>query len=282
MPANRSRTDRWRTQLQQIAARGGGLEFSVAKADRTDASPDLIWRVRLLAAGDAELVVEQPAAMGQPVRFEEGTRLVGVMSVGQNRWMFQTHVLAADAPQEFPRYRGLRVAAPDVVERCVRRDFMRVSTASLSLPEVECWPLLDPATVVAPEVANRAAILELQQAHTNLAQGRESILLPEVGPPFSARLMNIGGGGVGLMIGRDEAAAADKARLIWMRVDLRPQIVAPLALTARIVHTHLDSAQNLYCGAAFEFAFNVPHREFVVSQVTRYVSMVQQPGRRAA
>jgi hypothetical protein len=281
MPANRSRTDRWRDLLLQIAARGGGLEFSVAKPENDD-SPDLVWRVRLLAVGNRELVLEHPVAMGQPVKFDEGTKLVGVMSVGQNRWMFHTQVLGSATPVEFSRVAGLRFTAPETVERCARRDFLRVSTASLNLPVVECWPLLDPTSVTPAEIANRAAILGMDRGESVGDQSPDSILLPEVGPPFTSRLMNIGGGGVGLMIGKTEAVAAERSRLIWMRVNLMPHIPAPLAITGRVVHTHLDSAQNLYAGVAFEFAFNPAHKDFVVSQVTRYVNQVQAAARRAA
>jgi hypothetical protein len=282
MPANRSRTDRWRESLHQIAERGGGIEFTVARPRGADPSPDLVWRVRLLAVGERELALEQPMAMGQPLKFDEGMSLIGVMAVGQNRWMFHTRVLGASTPAEFPRIQGLRVALPDSVERCARRDFLRISTASLNLPMVECWPLLDPTTVAGPEVANRAAILALLRGEPISSQSPDSILLPEVGPSFSARLMNIGGGGVGLLINKSEIAAAERSRLIWMRINLTPEIPAPLALTGRVVHTHLDSAQNLYAGVAFEFAFNPTHREFVVDQVTRYTSRVQEMARKAA
>jgi hypothetical protein len=281
MPANRSRTDRWRDSLHQIAQRGGGLEFSVARQGPSD-TPDLVWRVRLLAVGNKELVLENPYAMGQMVKFEEGTQLVGVMSVGQNRWMFHTQVLGTSTPAEFPRINGLRFTAPETVERCARRDFLRISTATLNLPQVECWPLLDPTSVTPAEVANRAAILQLQSGESAPSQHQDSILLPEVGPPFTAQLMNIGGGGLGLMIGKNEAVAAERSRLIWMRLNLTPHIAAPIAITGRVVHTHLDSAQNLYAGVAFEFAFNPAHKDFVISQVTRYVNQVQATARRAA
>jgi hypothetical protein len=208
---------------------------------------------------------------------------VGVMTVGQNRWMFHSRVLGpADGPTPFGRQLGVRIVMPESVERCARRDFLRISTAELHLPTVDCWPLLDPTTVTAPELANRARILDLERGDgASGSDHRDSILLPEVGPPFAARLMNLGGGGVGLLVGKDEASAADKSRLVWMRINLMPHIRAPLAITARIVHTHLDSSQNLYLGAAFEFAFHAGHREFVVDQVTRYVERVQVSARAA-
>src|SRR5262245_46996427 len=93
VPANRSRTEKWRDSLQQIADRGGGLEFSVAKGKslpEPNNGPDLVWRVRLLGITDTQLLLEQPVAVGSPMKFEEGMELVAVMSVGQNRWMFHT------------------------------------------------------------------------------------------------------------------------------------------------------------------------------------------------
>jgi hypothetical protein len=57
-----------------------------------------------------------------------------------------------------------------------------------------------------------------------------------------------------------------------MRVNLGPDLPAPIALTGRIVHTHMDSAQSIHVGLAFEFGFNPGHREFVISQVCGMVS----------
>jgi hypothetical protein len=94
--------------------------------------------------------------------------------------------------------------------------------------------------------------------------------------------MNVGGGGLGLMVDKSEASAASRAKLVWLRVHLEPVIALPLGLTAKIVHTHIDSTQNLYAGLAFEFAFHQSHRDFVVEQIERYISRLQAPLRKAA
>jgi hypothetical protein len=83
-------------------------------------------------------------------------------------------------------------------------------------------------------------------------------------------------------VDRGEASAADRARLYWLRVNLTPTIPAPIAITARLVHTHLDSAQNLYAGMAFEWAFHLAHRDFVVEQIARYVLELQRQQAKAA
>ncbi|MDX2118192.1 MAG: flagellar brake protein [Planctomycetota bacterium] len=278
MPANRSRTDRWRECLQQISERGGGIEFAFARADQTDAEAageagDLMWRVHVLGLSNDEILVEHPSAMGQPLNVREGAELVVVMAVGQNRWMFRTRAIGTHALQG-PRghaTRSLRLMMPAAVERCQRRNFLRVGSASLNLVRTRIWPLLDPSSVVLAEAANR----DLFKTGGNAALGDDRIVLPEVGPSFDARLMNIGGGGVGLLVNKNDASAASRARMVWMMLDLTPTLSAPLAVTARIAHTHIDSEQNLYLGTAFEFTFNIAHRSFVVDQVLKYVNQLQ-------
>ncbi|HLP83255.1 MAG TPA: flagellar brake protein [Phycisphaerales bacterium] len=280
MPANRSRNERWRESLHQIYERSGCLEFSLAPdATHTDQTPDLVWRVRLLGVKDNELLVERPSACGKAVPLQEGSKLVGVMIIGQNRWMFNTRILTrADGPNPWPAsLNGLRVKMPDTVERCSRRESMRVSTAELHAPTVECYKLLEPSTVATAELASKTQILELERTGQTLNFTEASQLsLPEVGPKFTGKLVNVGGGGMGLLVDKSEASAANNAKLVWMRIDLRPTIPAPLSLVGKIVHTHMDSAQNVYAGVAFEFAFNPQHRDFVVQQVERYINTLQQ------
>lgn len=280
MPANRSRTLRWRSCLEQLRARRGALEIAIdtnRDPNATESGKSLIWRVRLVDVSDEAIVVESPRAFGQSISFDPGAALVVAMTIGQNRWMFRTEVIDPD-----PRIPdAIRLRSPEKVERCSRRSFYRVSTAQLNPAPVECWPLLDPASAVAAEVANRAMI---QQAisEDNQCEGIDQdafCVLPEVGPKFSAQLVNIGGGGAGLLISAADSSAIGRAPLLWMRIDLTPEIPIPLGLTARVVHTHLDSAQNLYAGMTFDFSYNTGHRDFIISQIARYTHLVQHTGK---
>ncbi|MEL7472884.1 MAG: flagellar brake protein [Planctomycetota bacterium] len=225
---------------------------------------DLLWRVRILDLDDERIVLERPTIAGGTVKLRPGTPLVVVMSIGQNRWMFRSVVIGG--PEGESDHGRLHMTMPEVVERCARRSFLRVTTAQLQLPTVECWPLLDPTTVVTAERANRA------QVTSGKPSENDHLVLPEVGPKFQARLMNVSGGGVGLLVDPTEAAGLDRARMLWMRVALTPIISEPIGLTARVVHTHIDSSQNRYAGCAFEFAFHPEHREFIVGQISEYVS----------
>lgn len=277
MAARRSRTDGWRRSLEQICERGGGLEISAsALGEANDAgASDLLWRVRLLRMSDAELVVEMPSAAGRSMPMPEGTDLIVLMAVGQNRWMFHSRVLGTVLLGEYGRQprEGLRLVMPQRVERCRRRDFYRISTASISLPGMTCWPLLDPTSVVAAEVANRAQARDLLRGTGEVIEGLG--VLPDVGPSFSAVLANISGGGVGLLVPPAETSGIGHGPLFWMRIDLRPRIALPIGVTGRLVHSHRDSEQTLHAGMAFEFQFNPSHRAFVIDQISRYVEKIR-------
>lgn len=290
MPASRSRTERWKECLQQIHQRDGGLEISIptlpSHIDHQAVPPlvaqhsgDLIWRVRVLALTETEILVEPPTAAGSTIDLEPNIGVVAVMSIGQNRWMFITRTLGyAGTTHQGRPVRALRLAMPDHVERCQRRNFYRVGLAELHLPKVECWSVLNPTSVVAAEIANRAQILDLidNQRTGQVHIVEDPLILPEVGPKFPAKLMNIGGGGAGLMLEPTDAHAMDRARYYWLRIDLTPHIPAPIAMTARLAHTHIDSTQALYAGMAFEWSFNAGHKDFVVDQIRRYVSAIQR------
>lgn len=239
---------------------------------------NLIWRVRIVALNDREIHVEQPTAMGSLIDLARGLTLVAVMSIGQNRWMFHTRSLGTIGGERGPRM--LRLEMPENVERVQRRNFYRISTAEIALPVVECWPLLDPASVAVAEVANRALIQELNQSEITGRVGGptpdDSLVLPEVGPKFAARLVNLGGGGAGLLIRREDSGALERARLFWLRIDLTPNIPAPIAMTARLAHTRFDSEQNIHAGLAFDFSFHPSHKSFVVDQIARYVGLLQR------
>lgn len=275
MPANRSRTERWMDCLAEIADRGGSIELAIARdagpGGIQDARCDLVWRVRLFSVGDSEMVAENPSTLNTAARLPEGTELIGAMTIGQNRWMFRTTVLGP-APSLSRGPQSIRIRTPDHVERCSRRSFYRVPLGGVELPPVELWPLLDPASAVVAEVANRAHIHDLQSARNIDPADTDRVVMPEVGPRLNGVLANLGGGGAGILIDRAEAGPLDHYRLFWMRIDLRPEIEAPIGLTAKLAHTHADSGGRVYTGVAFEFGFNQGHRDFVVEQIGRYIS----------
>lgn len=276
VPANRSRTDRWRQSLQKIYERGGGLEFAICRHEDQEEVKDLVWRVRVLGLSDDEILIEQPGAMGQSFAIHEGVSLIGIMAVGQNKWMFKTKVIETTFNQSrggtFP---ALRIQMPEKVVRCLRRQGDRTSIAHLDLPKVDCWKLIDPMSAVPVEVANRIQVEELvSNGHTAQATD-DQMALPTVGPKFEACLANIGGGGVGLVVPSESRSAIESGKVFWLRLDLRPTIPAPIVLTAKLAHTHIDSEQNTYAGMAFDFGINAQHKDFIIKQIARYLNSAQ-------
>lgn len=287
MGARRSRTARWREGLEQILERGGGLEIAIDHADSGDAdhSGNLVWRVRLYEIADDSLTIEMPGALGSSFRIGPGTPLVAVMAIGQNRWKFHTTVLGeANAHSGRRPFPAMRVAMPDNVERCIRRSSDRVATDAFQLPSVQCWTLLEAESAIPAELANRARINELLKAREQgePSAALEAALLPAVGPSSPGALSNIGGGGIGVRFEPTSRVDLDTRNLYWMRLDLRPWVPAPLAVTARLAHVHTDSSQCLHAGFAFDFSHNPEHRTFVIEQMERCMRLMQSSHQRKA
>ncbi len=272
MPASRSRTERWRQSLQRIRDRRGGLEFTIDRAQGQDHdTADIVWRVRLIDFNDDTMTLEHPGAMGCAFEIAKNTPLIGIMSVGQNRWMFRTHVLSSSHGALRAAEDTLKVAMPTTVERCMRRAFNRTRVGSINLPAVDVYPLLDPASTAPCESASRVLTEQLRAKGEQANISADPVMLPQVGPRFTAQLANLGGGGVGLVVDKDNKQPLDTHHLFWLSVDLRPTIPAPLVMAARLAHTHIDSQGNTYAGLAFEFGHASDHKNFILDQINHFI-----------
>jgi hypothetical protein len=242
----------------------------------------LVWRVRLLALTEGEILVEQPATIGQPIELEPGIGLVAILAIGQNRWMFSTTCLGTIrySPGGHRAASALRLSLPESVERCQRRSHYRVQTAELSLPEVEVWPLLEPRSVVLAERANELRFEQDGRASApGIAVSADQEIMPEVGPGFTATLLNIGGGGVGLRVRPEDSHILARHKLYWLCVSLPPELTTPICATGKLAHTNVESTHHVYAGMAFDFSFNAGHQRFVVEQIRRYVARQQETQR---
>lgn len=290
MPARRSRTEHWRDTLEQLQQRNGAIELTIPGASAVSDHPDegasnLIWRVRVLALTDQELLVEHPVVLRQRVDLHPGIDLVGVIVSGPNRWMFSTRhlgnaVALVSGGRETP---AVRLAMPQSVERCQRRSFYRVSAVGLTLPRVECHPLHDPASAAIAEAANRSEFQAAEERANGVIARIESggIVLPDVGPSIPGVLMNLGGGGAGVLFEAEHARSAERFRHLWIRLHLTPHVPVPLGVAARIVHTHIDAQHRVYAGVSFDFSGDRTHERFVITQLCRYISDVQRDQLRA-
>ncbi len=286
MPASRSRTTEWRRSLEQLREREGAIEIAVARdGDASNEaifnSLDLVWRVRVLDLTEHEVCVDLPFALGRAVELPTGTELVGAIAIGQNRWMFRTKVLGAwSARAPFPRtHRGIRLVLPDHVERCIRRA-NRVDVGSINLPKVEMWPLLEPRSVLPAQRASELAFKAMLAGEPALPTSDD--MMPTTGPGFSATLVNLGGGGLGILVEPSDSAALSRHRLFWIRFTLGDITPVPIAAAARVVHTHMDSTHRVYAGVSFDFDFNPAYQRVVAEQIVHAITQLTNAQQRAA
>lgn len=283
MPASRSRTTEWRRSLEQLRDRGGAIEIAVAHDEFAGNElsktfnnvADLVWRVRVLDITDECFSVDLPFALGRPVELPDDTTLVGAIAIGQNRWMFKTRVIGSWTPTgPFPKtHRGVRLALPDHVERCLRR-MTRVSVAEIRLPKIEMWPLLDAKSVLLAQKASQLAFESYLAGGT--AEAPSEDLMPTVGPSFKGTLANLGGGGLGIQVDGTDSAAFARHRMFWLRFSLGAITPVPIAAAARVVHTHIDSAHRVYAGVSFTFDFNPSYQRVVSEQILRAISQLTE------
>ena len=288
MPAKRSRTLQWRRCLTQVRDRRGALEIAFLRHNEragNTVGSHLLWRVRLLDLTEDEILVEPPMALGEVMPVEPGVDIVAILAVGQNRWTFTTTHLGLTEHHSGPNrtIAAMRLAMPRTVQRCQRRSHYRMETTGLVLPEAEVWPLLDPKSVLLAERANELQFDDDREAVSGIprslpADGLDGALMPEVGPKFTATLLNIGGGGVGLRVQPQDAQSLARHTVFWLRFGLPPELTTPICATGKLVHTSIDSTQHTYAGMAFDFSFNPVHQRFVVEQIIRFIAM-QQRGR---
>ena len=275
MPAQRSRTTGWRCCLQQLLDRKGSLQ--IALTPKGSSGRDFVWRAKLIALTEDEIHIEMPTTAGEPLPLEKGVHLLGIMAVGQNRWMFRTDCVGTFHHNARGRETlALRLQLPDAVERCQRRRNLRISTDKLLLPEATVWPLLDLKSVALPEHLCQLRFNKFQEGITQSLESLDEGSIPDVGPPFTASVVNIGGGGLGLQVDGSALSSIPHHRMLWLRFPLVNSEGPQLCLSAKLVHQRLEAGGSMYLGMRFDFTFNPAHRHFVIKQITRCVALQQR------
>jgi len=299
VPAHRSRTENWRQCLEQIGERAGAIELAArpgataldaptaSSASPTPIGPrlDIVWRVKVLDVGQKELLVSSPGAAGQRVELSSLLPLMASYVIGQNRWAFATTVMGTrPAPARSMDGIGIALSLPSSVSRCPRRSSERLSTSSFNLPEVDCWPVLNPDTIAPAEAANRAMLTRLwTRADAPASSSTEPMIehaMPEVGPRVTARLVNISGGGVGLSMTPESHSAIDRSAFTFVRLRLAPHVPAPLCMTVRRAHAKLESDGMIHVGCALDYTWSPDSQRFIAELFARYMSCVQGKARR--
>ena len=64
--------------------------------------------------------------------------------------------------------------------------------------------------------------------------------------------------------------------MFWLRFSLGNITPVPIAAAARVVHTHIDSANRVYAGVSFTFDFNPSYQRVVSEQILRAISQLTE------
>jgi hypothetical protein len=233
-----------RETLDQIRERGGSLEITL---DRRNGEPIPQRPGRGCAhsrppiccgasaygrAATSGFSSSIPSALGRTIEVKRGQRLVCVMSVGQNRWIFTSQVLAVTPGRDGV----LEIEAPTRVERATRRVQSRVSTTSAesaTRSAAGCCVIRSPRSPRRRRAGTGSARCSRCRPRRGLNSRPASWnalgeIAPDVGPGFRAELANIGGGRHRAEDrALEESRLAESSKLYWTRLDLRPDDPGP-------------------------------------------------------
>jgi hypothetical protein len=136
---------------------------------------------------------------------------------------------------------------------------------------------LEPASVIPAERLTAVDFeRELDGMCGDVAPSLDEDLMPTIGPEYAGRIVNLGGGGLGLAVGVEDAGVIGRYANWWIQFELLPSVVTPVRVTARVAHRHLRSDRSLYCGLCFDFSQNPSHRQVVARQIMRAIAGLQR------
>ena len=241
----------WQAALLGVAGEEGLVE--VAAMNHTTGQTDGGWhRTRLAAIEQGAIVVQRPSSAATRAALVPGRHVCLMFAAGPNRWTLYSRVegFTLRPINDHTRLACLVLQWPREVSTVQRRAFFRAATASLDLPDVHLQPLIDDASAQAADLPARAR------------------------QPLRAQLVNISGGGLGLVVDHSAAPAAN--RFLDYRCTLQlPTHDAPLELTVRHVHLRRNANETLYLGVMFVFDDLVQQRH-VADTICRFTTALQR------
>lgn len=214
----------WTEAIERAKVRNAPVELQrLSPGGRDEFAPML--KSRMLGYDNQHIVVEEPAGSGAEEMLEGDAPLMLYIIEGDDRWEIETKALERGrfALNASVRVAAVRLAPPTAVGKAQRRNFYRA----------------DVAGVVDDPVQVRVAIPYAQQ------EGHEII-------DFEGRLVNIGGGGMGLTVDERSARHMLRAEKVHCRVSL-PTLDQPLELPVRVCHSQHEARDMHYMGLQFVF-----------------------------
>jgi c-di-GMP-binding flagellar brake protein YcgR len=214
----------WVAALERSEARNAPVELQRLAPDGRDEFAPML-KSRMLGLDQTQMVIEEPSGNVAAEMLQPGAPVMLYIVEGDDRWEFETHVLETTrfALNASVRVQALRLASPKSASKAQRRDFYRVNTAG----------------VVDQPVQVTAAIPHSQGDTEEIIE-------------LEGRLVNIGGGGMGLTVNENAARRMLRAKKIHCRVTL-PTLNHPLEVNVRVAHSQQEARDIHYMGLQFVF-----------------------------
>lgn len=220
----------WRKTLDWLELRNGTIQIASATHNEAD---DLgpVLRGRLLQITPDGLIVEKPRQAGVGQLLTEGGRVQLIAMDQYNRWYLQARVVNANVEHRLnadTAVPAVQFSFPKDASNAQRRGCFRVVTDGLKIKDVVLTPKGDVCSVVPS------------------AQG------PVSRAGFSAKLLNIGGGGIG--VEAPEKATDRVASFSTFTAEVKlPTSDKPMKLQAELVHLQTQYNGSHYLGLRFTF-----------------------------
>jgi c-di-GMP-binding flagellar brake protein YcgR len=235
----------WTRTVSELAERNESIELRPVPAADGHEMPAV--RLRLLAVeSTGTLLVERPLMGASEQGLRKGAAVTILMVVEGQRWE-ATSVIRSALPYRLndqQTVRAWRLAAPRNIQSAQRRAFFRADTGGVDIDPVILVPLL--------------------------TEGEE-------GPPLQARLVNIGGGGMGVtiplcpeLLRRLKASRHYECRILLPRIG-----AGPLDVTAELVHLRRIASDLAYLGLTFR-TDHAMNRRFIEDTIVRFTTWLQR------
>lgn len=209
--------------------------------------PDFVaptFRTRVLSAGDGGIVVQRPAQAEAAGCFHPRT-VVSVLALdGEGRrWELISKVRRSMRVKlnDTADTAALMLDYPSELRSGQRRSFYRVATRSSEMDSIQLLPHEE-----SPEVK-----------------------------AFSAALLNISGGGVGVIAPVEMREQLARTRYYVCRMTL-PVLGFPMMIPVCIVHREILEDGQTYLGMSFDFDDDRSDRERIVDEVCRFATHLQR------
>lgn len=265
-------TQAWRPILEAMSLRNGGVEVTGMGAAAEGVVPPS-YRVRLLAFNDNGLIIERPSQAEAGKHLAQGARARILLVQGDQRWELWTTVThySAFTLNGNARVMAVHLTQPNDVRTGQRRSFFRASTVGARMEPVVLTPM--PAAEV--EAGATAGLSDQATAQQQaMAVGPQS---------FKGKLINLGGGGIGVEAPQRAAAVVKAISRFQCRITLAAG-EEPVEVIARIVHLQPLEGGTHYLGMCFEFADRM-QKQRVTGRIQKFTAglerqQLQRTGRR--